>query len=215
MFINTRAFTSYTITSVDLDKGEMVIDGKYTITLALKSLYNIYNILSAYTVASIIGIDGEKIARDMSDYVLKNGRVITFELKSRKGTLLTSKHENSVSYDQSIRVASACKEGCDVMFIVDAVSRKYFTSDVSWLYDIDFEMLNNENIGEIILSGRYFNDLAARFSYTDIPSEKIRIIPEIEKAVDYLDSDRKEYIYVITCFSDKGKFLEKLKGDKR
>ena len=38
-------------------------------------------------------------------------------------------------------------------------------------------------------------------------------IKDIEEAVDYLDNDRKEKIYVITCFSDKGKFLEKVKVD--
>ncbi len=206
-----RQNTRYTITSVDLDKGEMTIDGKHTITLALKSLYNIYNILSAYTVASIVGIDGAQIAADMNNYVLKNGRVITFELGSRRGTLLTSKHENSISYDQSIRVASAYKEGCDVLIIVDAVSRKYFTSDVSWLYDIDFEMLNSDNVRQIVLAGTYVNDLVTRFSYTDIPSERIKSFEDIGEAVDHLNSDRSEYIYAITCFSDKGKFLAKVR----
>ena len=208
-----RHDTQYTITSVDMDKGEMTIDGTHTITLALKSLYNIYNILSAYTVASIVGIDGAKIAADMNHYVLKNGRVITFSLGSRRGTMLTSKHENSISYDQSIRVAAAYKEGCDVLIIVDAVSRKYFTSDVSWLYDIDFEMLGSDNIHQIVLAGKYVNDLAVRFSYTDIPSERIKLFESIDEAADYLNSDRSEYIYVITCFSDKGKFLVKVKED--
>ena len=208
-----RHDTDYTITSVDLDGGEMFIDGKHRITLALKSLYNIYNILSAYTVARIVGIDGAEIAADMNDYVLKNGRVITFELGSRRGTLLTSKHENSISYDQSLRVASAYKEGCDVMIIVDAVSRKYFTSDVSWLWDIDFDMLRSENVGEIVLAGKYVNDLALRFEYTDIPAEKIHCYEDINEAVSYLDSNRKEYIYAITCFSDKGKFLARVKGE--
>lgn len=208
-----RHDTQYTITAVDMDKGEMTIDGTHTITLALKSLYNIYNILSAYTVASIVGIDGAKIAADMNRYVLKNGRVITFSLGSRRGTMLTSKHENSISYDQSIRVAAAYKEGCDVLIIVDAVSRKYFTSDVSWLYDIDFEMLGSDNIHQIVLAGKYVNDLAVRFSYTDIPNEKIKLFESIDEAADYLNSDRSEYIYVITCFSDKGKFLVKVKED--
>ena len=192
-----RHDTQYTITSVDMDKGEMTIDGTHTITLALKSLYNIYNILSAYTVASIVGVDGAKIAADMN----------------HRGTMLTSKHENSISYDQSIRVAAAYKEGCDVLIIVDAVSRKYFTSDVSWLYDIDFEMLGSDNIHQIVLAGKYVNDLAVRFSYTDIPSERIKLFESIDEAADYLNSDRSEYIYVITCFSDKGKFLVKVKED--
>lgn len=205
-----RHDTDYTITAVDLKEGWLELDGMYRISLALKSLYNIYNILAAYTVARLVGVDGKAIADDMNDYVLKNGRVINFKLGSRKGTLLTSKHENSISYDHSLRVACACDEGTDVLIIVDAVSRKYFTSDVSWLWDIDFEMLNNENIHEIVLAGAYVNDLAARFSYTEIPQEKIKLFEDIPEAADYLNSARSEYIYTITCFSDKEKFLSKV-----
>ncbi len=205
-----RHDTDYTVTAVDLKEGLLELDGKYRVSLALKSLYNIYNILAAYTVARLVGIDGKAIADDMNDYVLKNGRVINFKLGSRQGTLLTSKHENSISYDHSIRVACACDEGADVLIIVDAVSRKYFTSDVSWLWDIDFEMLDNDNIHEIVLAGAYVNDLASRFSYTNIPQKKIKLFEDISEAADHLNSDRKEYIYAITCFSDKEKFLSKV-----
>lgn len=205
-----RHDTDYTITAVDLDKGEMEIDGKYKISLALKSLYNIYNILSAYTVGRIIGIDGAAIAENMNDYVMKNGRVITFDLGKRHGTLLTSKHENSISYDQSIRVASAYKEGCDVLIIIDAISRKYETGDISWIWDVDFEMLKNDNVHEIVLAGKFAPELVQRFGYTGIPADRIKSFTDIAEAVAYLDSDRDEYIYTITCFSDKGKFLGKV-----
>ncbi len=205
-----RHDTDYAVTAVDLKEGWLELDGKYRVSLALKSLYNIYNILAAYTVARLVGIDGQAIADDMNDYVLKNGRVINFKLGDRSGTLLTSKHENSISYDHSLRVACACDSGADVLIIVDAVSRKYFTSDVSWLWDIDFEMLNHDNIHEIVLAGAYVNDLASRFSYTNIPQEKIKLFEDIAEAADYLKSDRKEYIYGITCFSDKEKFLSKV-----
>lgn len=205
-----RHETDTAVTAVDLKKGVIEIDGRYHISLALKSLYNIYNILAAFTVASLVGISGETIAEEMNDYVLKNGRVINFRLGERRGTLLTSKHENSISYDHSIRVACACDEGCDVLIIVDAISRKYFTGDVSWLWDIDFEMLCHENIHEIVLAGAYVNDLAVRFSYTDIPQSKLRLFEDIAEAADYLNSDRSEYIYAITCFSDKEKFLSRV-----
>ena len=173
-------------------------------------IYNIYNILAAFTAASIVGVDGEKIAADMSNFVMKNGRVVTFEIGPNKGMLLTSKHENSISYDQSLTMAASDKNGCCVMLIVDAVSRKYFTSDVSWLWDIDFEKLDNPNVHRIILAGKYCNDLAVRFSYTDIPKEKITIFEDIDKAYGFIEKDNREFVYVITCFSDKNKFLSLL-----
>lgn len=202
-----RQPTEYTVTDVDLENGSMTINGTQRVSLAFKSLYHIYNILATYTVASIVGIEDDATASLLSDYITKTGRIVSFSIGSRKGTLLVSKHENSVSYDQSIRIAAADKNGCDVLLIVDAVSRKYFTSDVSWLWDIDFEALHNENVREIVLAGTYCNDLAVRFSYTNIPPEKLHIFSDIEDAYHYLDNGRSEHIYTITCFSDKAKFL--------
>ena len=206
-----RQETEFTVTQADLDSGKIVINNSHEVILALKSLYNIYNILAAFTVCSLMGLTGEEITPYLNNYVLKNGRVVTFTLGSRKGILLTSKHENSISYNQSLSVAAAEKEGCDVVIIVDAVSRKYFTSDVSWLWDIDFHLLKSDNVKNIFLTGTYYNDLAVRLSYTEVSQDKIRIIPTIEETVNMLKQDKKEeLIYVITCFSDKDKFLEKV-----
>ena len=205
-----RHDTAYSITAVDFDKGVMEIDGKYQISLALKSLYNSYNILAAYTVGRIMGVDGEKIAAWMSDYVLKNGRVVTFTAGGRRGTLLAAKHENSIAYDLCLRVACGVKEGCDLMIIVDAVSRKYFTSDVSWLWDIDFEMLAGSPVRRIVLAGKYVNDLMLRFEAAGIDKDKISAFEDIGEAVESLADGAKEHIYVLTCFSDKGKFLDKI-----
>lgn len=205
--------TEYTVTKANLDNGEIEINNKYKISLSLKSLYNVYNILAAFTVASIVGVNENEICKQLSNYVLKNFRVVTFSLDNRKGTLVTSKHENSISYNQSLKLAADDKEKSDVLIIVDAVSRKYFTSDVSWLWDINFDLLKSDNVKNVILSGTYCYDLATRFSFTDVDKNKIKIIPSIENAVNELNNDSKEKIYVITCFSDKEKFLSKVKVD--
>ena len=59
----------------------------------------------------------------------------------------------------------------------------------------------------VILSGRYCNDLAERFEYTEIPQEKIIVCPEISRAAELLKSDGGEDLYVVTCFSDRDKLL--------
>jgi hypothetical protein len=65
-------------------------------------------------------------------------------------------------------------------------------------------------VKNIILAGAYANDLAARFSYTNIGDYKIKITESIDEAVEMLKNGGKEKIYVITCFSDKDKFLERV-----
>ena len=155
--------TDYTVTAADLEKGVLTIDGAVTVELAFRSIYNVYNILAAYAVCRRAGAAAETAAGVLSRYLLKNGRMQTFRLGARHGTLLTSKHENSIAYDTNLRYIAASGEDCAVLVIVDAVSRKYFTSETSWLWDIDFGQLEAPHVKEIVLSGRYCNDLAERF----------------------------------------------------
>ena len=109
-----------------------------------------------------------------------------------------------------LRYIRAAQEPCTVLVIVDAVSRKYFTSETSWLWDIDFDQLNAPQVQRIILSGRYCNDLAERFSFTDIPREKVTVQADIPAAAAELKADGSENVYVVTCFSDRDKILSQV-----
>lgn len=199
--------TDFTATSVNLESGELTIDGSVKIALAFRSIYNVYNILAAYSVCSLVGVKSETAAGVINNYILKNGRMVKFTLGAHHGTLLTSKHENSVAYDTNLRYIRDLKDPCTVAVIVDAVSRKYFTSETSWLWDIDFDLLNCEPVGHILLCGRYANDLAVRFSYTGISPEKWELHPDIREATESLKSSGDEDLYVVTCFSDRDKLL--------
>lgn len=202
--------TAFTVTNADLDKGVITVNGKCDITLSFKSIYNVYNILACFAACVQSGIAPESISADISDYVLKSGRVVEYALGGSEGTFLVSKHENSVSYDQSIRYIIGRDEPCGVIIIVDAVSRRYSTGEISWLWDIDFELLNALCVEHIYLLGSHAHDLETRFSYTDIPPEKITAMPDIEAAVNEIAAKKHTRLYTVTCFSDKAKFLSKV-----
>ncbi len=202
-----RQKPDYAVTAADLSKGQITLNGSDTVSLAFKSLYNVYNILAAYATARALGMDGQTICGALNDYILKNGRYVEFTLGAHPGTFLISKHENSVSYDMSIDYILAQKKPCSVVVIVDAVSRKYFTSETSWLWDIQFERLNSKLVQNIYLCGKYCNDLAMRFSFTDIPEDKLHVSADIDALCANLRANGSELLYTVTCFSDKGKFM--------
>ena len=204
---HARPATDYTATALDLEQGTLVLDEAVEIQLAFRSIYNVYNILAAYAACRECGVAAETIGGAVGGYVLKNGRMQTFRLGARHGTLLTSKHENSIAYDTNLGYIAAAKDPCVVLVVVDAVSRKYFTSETSWLWDIDFNQLACPQVQKIILSGRYCNDLAERFSFTDIPWEKVEVQESIPAACETLKSGGGEELYVVTCFSDRDKVL--------
>ena len=201
------------VTSVDLDKKQVIFDGEHKIELAFASTYNVYNLLATYTVATYLGYDKAKTASLLGGYVMKNGRVKTRTVKGHEFTLLTSKHENSVSYNQSIDYAVRQKDPFSVMFVVDSISRKYYTCETSWLFDINFEALAKSSCEKIILSGKYAYDLAVRFDFTDIPKKKIIVESDIKAATQkFIESTSHENskLFLITCFSDRDKVTDLL-----
>lgn len=205
-----RSKTAYKITNVDLDKGTLTIDKKYQINLALKSIYNAYNILATYSLGRELNVKPEIIVKTLNNYILKNGRVVEFKVNGKDGTLLTSKHENSISYNQSLRVASRYKKDVTAFVMVDAISRKYFTSETSWLWDIDFELLNSKNIKKIVLTGTYASDIAERIEYANVDFSKVYIEKDIQAAINHLGQEAVGHIFAITCFSDQHKLLTRV-----
>ncbi len=199
----------YHISDVNLKDGYLVLDNEYKINLALKSIYNAYNILATYALCKELNVDGKIVCDTLNNYILKNGRVVNFVVGDKKGTLLTSKHENSISYNQSLRVATN-GEDVTAFVMVDAISRKYFTSETSWLWDIDFELLNAPSIKKIVITGQYASDIAERFIYANIDFDKVYIQKDIESAINYLKDNAIGHIYAITCFSDQHKLLNRV-----
>lgn len=198
---------SLTSTQEKDGKASITIDGKYEIPVFFTGIYHCYNILAAFTAAVTSGIAPEKAAESLGGYILKSGRISDFTLGKLDGRLLLSKHENSVSYDRSIDVVANDKRRKSVMIIVDAISRKYYTSDSSWLWDINFEKLCGSDVEKIILAGQYCDDLAVRFELAGADPDKTVYFTTVQEAADYCVHNLDSFLYVITCFSDKEKIL--------
>lgn len=197
----------FAVTALNLAEGRLTIDGETDIRLAFRSIYNVYNILAAWSVCALAGADKAAMTAVINNYILKNGRMVTFTLGGHKGTLLTSKHENSVAYDTNLAYIAGSGTDCEVMVIVDAISRKYFTGETSWLWDIDFDRLSGEHVKRVWLCGKYVNDLAMRFDYTQVPADKLALRESIADAAAELKAAGDLPLYVVTCFSDRDKLL--------
>ena len=209
-----RHTPDFAVTELDLKSGRLTIGGDTEIQLAFRSIYNVYNILAAFSVCSLAGVERGVMAEVINNYMLKNGRMVQFTLGAHHGTLLTSKHENSVAYDTNLGYIRSLETPCTVLVIVDAISRKYFTGETSWLWDIDFDQLNAPQVRRVILCGTYVNDLALRFDYTALPPEKITCCTGVPQAVEELKAAGDEDVYAVTCFSDRDKLLNLVQRER-
>jgi len=178
--------------------------------LALPSLVGAYNFAAAAAAVSIAGINVQKAAGLLDGYKLKGGRTVRFSIGEREGVLLISKHENSLAYDQSLIWAVGQKKPCTVVILVSDISRKYYTSETSWLWDIDFDIAADDMVKNVVLAGKYANELAMRFALTDVDQKKIGHVEDLGNLRKYIEENTSGDIYVLTCFSDKAKLMNGL-----
>ena len=204
-----RSELAYRISDLDLKNGKIIINDEYEIELALHTIFNAYNILAAFSIGSLLGIDNEVIISALNDYLIANGRIKRFKIGDTEGTLLISKHENTISYDRNLEYVTN-KEAITLLLIIDDISRKYFTSDTSWLWDISFELLSKESVKKIVVAGKYISDVAIRLQYAGIDMEKVHLFKETPEAVAYLKDETEGELYALTCFSDEGKLLKEV-----
>ena len=200
----------FAITSISLEKGTLTINNRYHLDMAFRSIYNAYNVLAAFAVASLVGVKEEVICDALNNYLIQNGRIQEFKLGDKQGTLLISKHENTISYNRNLDYVTNYSDAVSLLLIIDDISRKYFTSDTSWLWDISFEILRSENVKKIIVAGKYISDVAVRLENAGIDMEKVTLRRSIETAVSCLRFKSEGDLFVMTCFSDVAKFLKEV-----
>jgi UDP-N-acetylmuramyl tripeptide synthase len=154
-------------------------EGTQRVELALPGLYNVYNALAAATVARAVGVGVDEIAEGLARAVPAFGRFERIEIDGR--TLLLLLIKNPAGANEALRtVVSAGAPKLAVVALNDAIADG---RDVSWIWDVDFELLAT-GLDRLIASGERAAELALRFKYGGMPESAIEVVPDLEAALD-------------------------------
>ena len=189
----------YKITEFDKDKKTCTIDKKYKINLNNDMLYNLYNTLGAFSVLGDMNIDKDKISESISK-LNKNTKVFSkYKYKERDVYVLNNKCENSTTYNQSMLYTYESKKKKTVVIGWHEISRRYLWDELSWLYDVEFELFKDQNIDKIIAAGPQRYDIAVRLKYAGIDEKKIKIHKDLYAAEKEIKNSKGD-IYAILNF---------------
>ena len=207
-----RVTPQHAVTSLDLANKQLTINTKHKITMDLSSVFTAYNLLAAFAVAKLVGVKEEKIVEPLNEYVLQNGRVQKYDINGKPCTILMAKHENTVSYNQNLLHIVREKIPSTVILILDDVSRRYFTVETAWLWDIDFELLKSDSVKKIIIGGRYVHDYTTRIEFAGVDMKKVVGFENLDDMMkEVKEKPKGDMIYLVTCFLDKTKFIARIK----
>ena len=175
-------------TNVDLKNRTFDVNG-ITYKTKFNSIYNIYNFVAVISCISLYNIDTEIIKKALANFVLNNGRLEELSIKGIPTVINLAK--NPTGANVSLRILNEDDEEKELLFVLnDNLADGH---DVSWIWDINFDKLNN--VSRIITSGSRAYDMAIRIKTSGIDSSKIEPYLDLNEAVKNLyKTNVKKYV---------------------
>lgn len=183
-------------TNVDYENNIITVNNKTKLHIKDNIIYYIYNTMAAYTMAKEIGFN-EKNIIDGINNMYENNKNLKRTIDNRNLTILYNKNENRSTYNQSLLFLDRTKDLKTIIIGYKRVSYRYNFNDLSWLYDIDFEILKKHKIDKIVCVGLNKYDLATRLKYAGIDEDKLITFDDIKEATIYTKEKTKGNIYAV------------------
>jgi len=193
-----RGNPDYEAKDIDIDNKHITINDN-KINLPSDFLYTAYFVTGCYALSKSIGLSDKEITKVLNGD-LKTKRLEIYDFDNRKWQMLVSKNENNLSYKQSLDYLVHKKIDKTIILGFDNSSRRYTENDISWIWDIDFEELNDEYIKNIILIGRFGPDLLLRMKYAGIDDKKLILVEDLKDLPNIIKTKTKGDIYSMVCF---------------
>ena len=190
--INIDFFAS----KIDLDNKYMIVNNS-SVSIQFNVLYYAYNILAAYSVCSLIGIDETKISEFISE--MENNKKLNdlYKHNNKNVYIMNNKAENATTFNESVLFTSNKKVNRTIVIGWKEISRRYLHNDMSWLYDIEFELLNDKYTKEIICVGRDRYNIALRLKYAGFKNNKIKVYKSLDEASDSINKSKNEIFAIL------------------
>ena len=123
----------------------------------------------------------------MEEFTIKN-KLVVFNLA-----------KNPASFNQSIGNVINEKRTKDV--IIGINDNDPDGNDVSWLWDVDFEKLNDSSVTSYTTTGIRSKDMAVRLKYCDIDERKITVGGDMKQDIINAVNGRGERVYIVVNYT--------------
>ena len=147
---------------------------KLEFNLASDSMFNAYNTLCTITLLNQMDIPLEKIKKYLETGKIVASRYSNNVYKGIEVSTIATKGLNAVGTSRVCDYVGNLNGNLEVIFVIDDTFDNQNGSEATcWIYDVDFEFLNKENIKRIIVGGVRSKDYKLRMLLAGIDEEKI------------------------------------------
>ena len=200
------------------EKGE-----NFKYTLSSSSIFNAFNYMAVISYFRDRGYSNEELSSLLSKVKLPASRETVSHVKGID--IYTNMCKGQTGSSASVVFEHLSKLEDKNIEIVLLVNEEYGNLDgnetITWLYDVDYELLNRNHIKRILIGGPIYADYKFRLKFAGIPEDRFVCIENEEDLIDHVIFDNIDQIYVlheVGCVTKGRRFrdriVEKLKEEK-
>ena len=192
---NKRPAIDFDATNVNLSGSmKFTVNGSVNIDVNYRGFYNIYNILAVYSALSVMGINTDGFNAMLADYKPQIGRMELIDLGK---PVILNLAKNPAGFNQAIQTVMLDKRKKDIIVAINDLAND--GRDVSWLWDVDFDKLSDENLNTLITTGIRLYDISLRFKYADVKVDYLT--KNMKQAINRCLSTDSEVCYVLVNYT--------------
>jgi lipid II isoglutaminyl synthase (glutamine-hydrolysing) len=154
-------------------------EGTRRVSLGLPGLYNVYNAVAAASLSLVLGASLDDVEAGLGRFRAAFGRFERIPAGEKSVLLLLIK--NPAGANEVVRTLVAAE--APPLAVVALNDNIADGRDVSWIWDVDFEPLA-AGLETLLVTGGRAEELALRFKYGGVATERIEIVPELSAALD-------------------------------
>ncbi len=183
--------------NLDLEKETIEIDNEI-INLGSDTLYQAYNVVSAFAALKLLGLSNKKISTTLNE--INTYKDEYFDYQNKKFRYFNCKSENATTFNSAIFKIKDDKDLKDIIIGYSIISKRYPHTDASWLYDIEFELLNNKSLNNIYVCGLQKHELETRLILAGIPKAKIIIKEDLPSMKEDILKSKSLKVYCLSHY---------------
>lgn len=147
--------------------------------------YNIYNAAGVTAMTVDAGFTPESASDALANFECGFGRMEKFDMGGNDVQMILIK--NPAGCNQVLNFLSNLSQPS--AFTVCLNDNDADGTDISWIWDVNFEDLTeNEMLTDLFVSGKRADDMAVRFKYAGFAPEKIHVIKDYDKLIEAIEN---------------------------
>jgi UDP-N-acetylmuramyl tripeptide synthase len=173
-------------------------DQSFDLEVKLPGLYNVFNALAATACATALGINSRVIQQGVERFEAAFGRLERVPMEGRE--LLLALVKNPVGFNEVLRTVLPQSGTFQLLLAINDLFAD--GTDISWLWDVDLEVLANRPI-HMICTGLRADDMAVRLKYANVESQRIQVEPDLARSLEIAlaKSEPGETVYMLPTYT--------------